>query len=32
VARIQREVQTIEQAGTGKERTEAAVRLMELIG
>jgi hypothetical protein len=32
VERIQREVQTIEQAGTDKERTEAAVRLMELIG
>jgi hypothetical protein len=32
VASIQREVQTIEQAGTNEERTEAAVRLMELIG
>jgi len=31
-ARVQREVQSIEQAGTREERTQAAVRLMELIG
>ena len=30
--RIQREVEAIEHAGTDEERTEAAVRLMELIG
>jgi hypothetical protein len=31
-ARIAREIDTIRRAGTGEERTEAVIRLMELLG